>query len=281
MKTSVVHSGALFWQRPTLEQIKKVAKRTLLPLAALYFIPWTFAAFALLGLADYLRNRGRTWASFDRYFAGNGVPTWLLSPFNLLLDVLSLPYWNRGIYQLADLPPVYQEEIQAVIRAAHDGDLVHKLEAKLGDHQRGMMFFKWYGRNVETSVDMPEYHQSFRYIRTIGVSVFRSRQWTGWHYGPLRATLRVLYNVNQVQSPDVFIEVGDRLQRWRDNPLFIFDDTLQHQSCNQSDEARYCLFVDILRPSLMPGMFRTLVAAIGAVALRCNRTFYKHWTFIK
>jgi hypothetical protein len=33
----------------------------------------------------------------------------MLSPFNLLLDVLGLPYPNRGVYQLEDLPTVGTE----------------------------------------------------------------------------------------------------------------------------------------------------------------------------
>ena len=266
---------------PSFSQVLKVLKRTLLPLLAIYFIPRLFAVYAVLGLIDFARNNQRTLGSFDRYFAGNGVFTWMLSPFNLLLDVLSLPYRNKGIYELADLPLEYQEEINRVIHAAYKGDLVGKLEAKLGDKKRGMMFFKWYGKNVETSVEMPDYHQPFKYVRTIGVSIFNSRQSTGWHFGPLRVTLRVLYNVNDLKSSNVYIQVGNHTQRWRDKKLFIFDDTLQHQSCNLSEEVRYCLFVDILRPSLFPGLFRSLVTGVRLIAARCNASFYKHWTFIK
>ena len=87
-----------------LRTSKKVAKRVV-PLAlAAYFIPFYLAAYVGLGLLDFARNRGRKLSSLDRYFAGNGVFTWLLSPFNLLMDVLALPYWNKGVYQLSDLP---------------------------------------------------------------------------------------------------------------------------------------------------------------------------------
>jgi beta-hydroxylase len=134
---------------------------------------------------------------------------------------------------------------------------------------------------VPTSVEMPEYHQPFKFVRTIGVSIFNSKQSTGRHYGPLRITLRVLYNINDIDSPDVFIEVGARVHRWRDGKLFIFDDTLQHQSCNQSDEARYCLFIDILRPSYVPRLLDVALGCVRFAMARFNAIFYKHWTMIK
>jgi beta-hydroxylase len=260
---------------------KRIAKRVV-PLAlALYFMPLQFGIFVSLGLLDFARNQSRKLSSFDRYFAGNGVFTWLLSPFNLLMDLLALPYWNKGIYKLTDLPKPYQDEINDMIEAVHRSDLVGKLSSKIEEQKRGMMFFKWYGKNVQASVDVPEFHRDYKYIRTIGVSVFNKKQSTGKHFGPLRITLRLLYNINQIDSDQVYIKVGHHVNYWRDNKLFIFDDTLQHQSCNQSNEVRYCLFVDILRPSLVPGLMSAILSCLRTVIARFNFAFYKHWVFIK
>jgi beta-hydroxylase len=260
---------------------KKAAKR-IIPLAlAIYFIPGALAVYVGLGLLDFVRNRRRTLGTLDRYFAGNGFFTWLLCPFNLIMDLLTLPFWNRGVYQLSDLPGPYQDEINAMIAAARGSNLVAKLEAKMQGAKRGMIFFKWYGKNVKTSIDVPEFHRDFKYIRTIGVSVFNTKQSTGKHFGPLRVTLRVLYNINDIKSEDVFIKVGNHTNYWRDNKLFIFDDTLQHQSCNESDEVRYCMFVDILRPSLLPGLMSAILACVRVLIARFNFAFYKHWEFIK
>jgi hypothetical protein len=74
------------------------------------------------------------------------------------------------------------------------------LASKLGDKKRGMLFFKWYGKNIRASVEVPEYHEGFKYIRTIGVSIFNKKSSTREHFGPLRVTLRVLYNVNDFES---------------------------------------------------------------------------------
>jgi beta-hydroxylase len=260
---------------------KKILKR-LLPLSVgIYFFPKVFAFYLCCGLADVLRNRQRTLATIDRYFTGNGFFTWLLSPFNLFMDVLTLPFRNWGIYRITDLPRSHQEEIEAVIAAAYKRNVVGELETRMAGQKRGMIFFKWYGKNISTSLDVPEFHRAYRYIRTIGVSIFNRRQSTTEHFGPLRVTLRVLYNINPIQDRTVYIKVGNRTHYWRDNPLFIFDDTLQHQSFNESDAIRYCLFVDILRPSLCPALSRAILSGVRLLIARFNFVFYQHWTFLK
>ncbi len=268
--------------RPLIRRYAKKAAKRIIPTAlGFYFIPKIMAVCFCVGLIDVLRNRPFRISTLDRYFFGNGIFTWLLSPFNLLLDVLSLPYINKGIYKLSDLPDGYQSEIKSIIETAHRRDIVGQLEKKMEGKPRGMMFFKWYGKNLDTSVEIPEYHQPFRYVRTIGVSVFSKKQSTGKHFGPLRLTLRVLYNVNTIDNRKVFIQVGDQIHYWRDEKLFIFDDTLQHQSCNESQKVRYCMFIDILRPSMFPGASSALLAGIRMVMTRFRALFYQHWTFLK
>ena len=87
---------------------------------------------------------------FERYFLGNGFLVWLLSPINVLLDLLSLPYLNKGVYQLEDLPAAHQSEIVSLIEAARRQDLVRQLQQAASTQTRSMFFFKWYGANVET-----------------------------------------------------------------------------------------------------------------------------------
>lgn len=246
-----------------------------------YFFPFNLAFYGCCGLLDVLRNKRRTWATFERYFTGNGIFTWLLSPFNLCMDLICLPFWNKGIYQITDLPKPYQDEINAVIQDALNSNLVAKLEAKLDGQKRGMVFFKWYGKNLASSVEIPEFHRTYKYIRTIGVSVFNKKQSTTKHFGPLRVTLRVLYNINDMHDKNAFITVGNQTNHWQDNKLFIFDDTLQHQSCNETDAVRYCMFIDILRPSLFPWLNSAILTGIRYLIAPFNFIFYKHWSFIK
>ncbi|HZZ78137.1 MAG TPA: aspartyl/asparaginyl beta-hydroxylase domain-containing protein [Gemmataceae bacterium] len=264
-----------------LKQSFKAARKIALFGLAAYFIPEVTAFFVACGTLDVLRNSRRTWSTIDRYFAGNGFFTLILSPFNLLMDLLSLPYWNKGIYKIEDLPKTHQEEINTIIEAALKQDLVGKLESKMEGQKRGMIFFKWYGKNIDNTLEIPEFHQQFKYIRTIGVSVFNKKQSTGKHYGPLRITLRVLYNINDMKDKTAFIKVGNHTNYWQDNKLFIFDDTLQHQSCNNSDAVRYCMFLDILRPTPVPAVTSAILSCIRVVMAPFNWIFYGHWTFLK
>jgi len=261
--------------------LKKGAKRVIPTVLAIYFIPMFALVFAAVGMLDVTRNKKWTFKTLDSYFFGNGVFTWVLAPFNLLMDLFCLPYWNRGIYRLEDLPQGYRSEIQTLVDAATDRNLVDMLAAKMQEKKRGMIFFKWYGKNISSSVEMPEYHQAFKYIRTIGVSIFNKKQSTGAHFGPLRVTLRVLYNMNDIKNRDVYIRVGEQTHYWQDNKLFIFDDTLQHQSYNESDAMRTCLFVDILRPSPCPWLMSGVLTGIRWMMAPLKAIFYKHWTFLK
>jgi aspartyl/asparaginyl beta-hydroxylase (cupin superfamily) len=237
--------------------------------------------FAACGLYDVSRNKARNSSVYKRYFFGNGAFTWLLSPFNTLLDLLALPFINKGIYQLEDLPLSHQQEIQRLIDAAHSENLVGKLEESIKDRSRSMIFYKWYGSNVDNTIDIPAFHEDYQYIQTIGISVFNKKQSTSKHFGPIRATLRVLYNINDMHDKSAYIEVGDVKHYWQDQKLFIFDDTLQHQSFNETDQVRYCLFVDILRPAALTAPMKFVVNLIRFSLQGYNSLFYKNWDVIK
>ena len=161
-----------------------------------FFFPKLTLFYAVCGLYDVTRNRPLDWFVLRQYFLGNGVPTWLLSPFNILLDLLTLPYLNKGVYRLEDLPAPYRAEVERVIEIAKRENLVGQLEARTKELERTMIFFKWYGENVDTFLDTPAFHQRWNYIQTIGVSVFNRKVSTSRHFGPIRPTLRVLYNLN-------------------------------------------------------------------------------------
>lgn len=265
--------------------VKYSVRRVLFPLCVLapfaWFFPKIAAFYAIVGAYDVTRNRNLDASVLRRYFIGNGFVTWLLSPFNALLDLLSLPHVNKGVYKLEDLPPSHQEEVRTLIQAAKDADLVRQLEAYIKDNQRSMVFFRWYGVNMDTVLDVPAFHQPWKHIETIGVSVFNKKVSTSKHFGYLRASLRVLYNLNDMKDDSAYIWVGDTTSYWRDNKLFIFDDTLLHESVNQTDQTRYCLFVDMIRPSPFPGVMRAVVAGVRLLTQSFKFVYYKNWKIIE
>ncbi|MCI0553164.1 MAG: aspartyl/asparaginyl beta-hydroxylase domain-containing protein, partial [Anaerolineae bacterium] len=147
--------------------------------------------------------------------------------------------------------------------------------------KRGMIFFKWYGRNVENFMSVPAFHKDYKYIKTIGVSVFNKQESTAEHFGPLRVTLRMLFNINDVNDRASYIKLRKMEHHWCENKLFIFDDTLAHQSFNQSDCFRYCLFVDILRPSPWNLLMGYILKLLEVILQKYKFIFYGSWVPLK
>src|SRR5215831_17067431 len=94
-------------------------------------------------------------------------------------------------------------------------------------------------------------------------------------------TLRRLYNLNEMTDDSAYIVVGDTTNRWRDNKLFIFDDTLMHESINQTDQARYCLFVDMIRPTPFPAVMRATVYVPRLLTESFKFVYYQNWKVIQ
>ncbi|MBB3950890.1 aspartyl/asparaginyl beta-hydroxylase domain-containing protein [Aureimonas jatrophae] len=261
---------------------RKALRRTAIavPLAALllWFLFWPTVVWIVAGLVDLSRNKAKTRLMVGRYFTGNGIPTWLLSPFNLLVDALS--YRNPGIYRLEDFPPAWREEIETVLDTfrTRREEITAEIDAKFHDGRRGMYVYRWYGKQHIRTV--PEFERDFRYVKTIAVSVFSGKESTTWHYGPLRLTLRVLLNLKPADSDRVFIECQGRRHLWRDDPLYIFDDTLFHRSVNEVDARRYNVFMDVIRPSPVPGVLSVLLRGVSAIADQMKAMFYKNWRMI-
>jgi len=263
---------------------KYFVRRVLFPLGVLapfaYFFPKIALFYAICGAYDVGRNQGLNFSTLRRYFIGNGFLTWVLSPFNTLLDLLSLPYINKGVYRMEDLPPAYQVEVKRLMQIAKEEDLVARLEERAKEFPRTMIFFRWYGVNIQTFLDVPALHQPWKYIQTIGVSVFNKKVSTSKHFGYMRASLRVLYNLNEMNDHSAYIAVGDKISYWRENKLFIFDDTLLHSSVNETNQARYCLFVDMVRPTPFPGVMRAVMSGIRLLTQSFKFVYYQNWKVI-
>ena len=260
-------------------------RRVLFPLGVLapfaYFFPKIALFYALCGAYDVSRNGRLKLSTLRRYFIGNGFVTWVLSPFNTLLDLLSLPHINKGVYRLEDLPPAYQDEVNRLLRIAKEENLVTRLQERAKEFPRTMVLFRWYGANVETFLDIPAFHQPWKYIQTIGVSVFNKKVSTSWHFGFMRASLRILYNLNDMTDHSAYIAVGDKKSYWRENKLFIFDDTLLHYSANETNQPRYCLFVDMVRPTPFPGVMRAVMSGIRLLTQSFKFVYYQNWKVIE
>ena len=259
----------------------RVARTAAVLAVPAYFLPIPTALFVLCGVLDVMRHRNRTGELFEKYFTGDGLTTWLLSPVNLAIDLISAR--NRLVFRLQDFPEGHRRDIEECIAAfAANGERIkaHMAEMAPG-RKRSMLVWRWYGKSQGATLQIPEFERERRFIKTIAVSAFAQKERTSRHFGPLRLTFRVLYNLKRSTTDDVFIEVDGVVHLWRDDPLFIFDDTVFHQSVNDAEDPRYCLFMDITRPSPLQPVFDAGVRATGAIAGSFKRLFYRHWSFVR
>ncbi|TIU40933.1 MAG: aspartyl/asparaginyl beta-hydroxylase domain-containing protein, partial [Mesorhizobium sp.] len=81
-------------KKQTVKSLRKAAIAVVVLALAFYFIPILTAIWVVCGLIDVMRNDQKNRNLFERYFLGNGLFTWLLSPFNLIVDLLC--YRNPG-----------------------------------------------------------------------------------------------------------------------------------------------------------------------------------------
>ena len=254
--------------RLTAKYTRKILKRAL-PLAIVgYFAPAVLILYLATGFYDVVRHGRNLAAIFHQYFLVNGTLTWIFSPINTLIDILSLPYINKKIYKLADFPKAYQEEIREITEGCPSEEIIAEVHRRRQAEERTMLMYKWYGFNNPTA-DSELFQKDFKYILTVGVSTFRPQTKTSRHFGWLRAGIRVLYNLDPASDDGAYIIVNGTRHTWcEDGPLFIFDDTVIHQSFNMTDQDRHCLFIDVVRPSYVPVLMRSFVKLLGLISTR-------------
>jgi hypothetical protein len=97
-----------------------------------------------------------------------------------------------------------------------------------------------------------------------------------WNHG----LVRVLYNLNQMIDHSAYIVVGEKISYWQENKLFIFEDTLLHESINETDQTRYCLFVDMIRPTPFPGVMRAFISGVRLLTQSFKFIYYQRWEVI-
>jgi aspartyl/asparaginyl beta-hydroxylase (cupin superfamily) len=84
-----------------------------------------------------------------------------------------------------------------------------------------------------------------------------------------------------MRDRSAYIVVGGTTSYWSDNKLFIFDDTLLHLSANETEQPRYCLFVDIIRPTLLPRVMASVITVTRYLTQRFKFVYYRNWKIIE
>jgi len=254
----------------TKKLIRRLGKRGIILIPMIYFFYPIVIIYLVTGFYDVIRqkNINKTFL-FKQYFLGNGTLTWIFSPLNMLIDIFSLPFINRQVYNINQLPEKFQKEINTLLNETPKQEIRNILSELNSSSKRTMLFYKWYSYNIKNNYTVPLFHRKFKYIKTIGISNFNPQTSTSKHFGWLRAGIRVLINIDENTKEGAYIDVNNQRHVWKtDGNLFIFDDTVLHQSFNLTDQRRSCLFVDILRPSPLLFIPNTIFRSMGFISTK-------------
>jgi aspartyl/asparaginyl beta-hydroxylase (cupin superfamily) len=78
------------------------------------------------------------------------------------------------------------------------------------------------------------------------------------------ANTRLVCHLPLIVPPGCGFRVGATTRQWNVGEAFVFDDTIEHEAWNDSDELRVVLIIDLWPPALGPGDRRSVAAVIGA-----------------
>ena len=61
---------------------------------------------------------------------------------------------------------------------------------------------------------------------------------------------RLICHLPLIVPPGCWLRVGNETRHWEEGKLMIFDDSIEHEAKNESDQTRIILLFDIWRPEL-------------------------------
>ena len=83
------------------------------------------------------------------------------------------------------------------------------------------------------------------------------------HHGMINT--RLICHLPLIVPPGCGFRVGNEIRQWEEGKLLIFDDTIEHEAWNDSDEDRVVLIFDVWRPELSESERRSVAAMFEAI----------------
>ena len=77
---------------------------------------------------------------------------------------------------------------------------------------------------------------------------------------------RLVCHLPLIVPDGCWFRVGSETRLWQKGEAFVFDDTIEHEALNPSDELRVVLIFDVWRPDLDPVERKAIAAAIEVEA---------------
>jgi aspartate beta-hydroxylase len=98
-------------------------------------------------------------------------------------------------------------------------------------------------------------------------SILFSRLAPGAHIPPHTGFLntRLICHLPLIVPPNCYLRVGNERREWRAGAAWVFDDTIEHEAINASDQPRVVLIFDIWRPELTAQEREQVAALLKAI----------------
>jgi aspartate beta-hydroxylase len=122
--------------------------------------------------------------------------------------------------------------------------------------------------------------ETYPAIRTIAGLIYVSRMRPGTHISPHRGptNLRVRCHLGvNVPDGDCGIRVGEQTRPWQGGRCLVFDDSLEHEAWNHTDDDRIVLIVDLWHPGLSATEV-TLLEALHNYTYFHARRLNRYWS---
>lgn len=81
------------------------------------------------------------------------------------------------------------------------------------------------------------------------------------------ANSRLVCHLPLIVPPECGFRVGETVREWRPGEAFVFDDTIEHEAWNDSDQLRVVLICDLWPPALSPTARQAVAAVIAALGV--------------
>jgi aspartate beta-hydroxylase len=118
-------------------------------------------------------------------------------------------------------------------------------------------------RTIAALAQAPQVH-----IRNRGPTAFFSRLEPKTRIPPHTGSTntRLTVHIPLIVPPGCGFRVGSEVREWQPGTALIFDDTIEHEAWNDSDQPRVILIFDIWNPLLTPAERELMTAATAAIA---------------
>lgn len=237
-------------------------------------------------------NQGGRWDEAISILAGRSRP--YVSECNRLHvpRLPAIPFYDRALFpwipRLEALAPVIKAELESLI-ASKSGDFKPYVAYKPGDpvnqwqalnHSRAWSSYHLWAHGAPVSENIAQCPRTVEALSAIEsakigglcpnvmFSALAPHTTIPPHTGETNARL-VAHLPLVVPSPSSF-RVGHEWKQWKPGEVLVFDDTIEHEARNDSDELRVVLIFDVWNP-LLSAAERQMVSALSS-AIRDYRT---------